>query len=204
MTDRPRRKPKQPPAPSETAPASGETAPAPTQPARITEVTPDGMIRVGQVLAVWGVRGEMRIVPDTANPERFRQGRRVFLRGAERRIITSRPIGKGMVLLHLDGITTPEMAAEYRGYSLYVREDEAPPLEPDWYYHFQLIGLTVVTDDGSELGVLVQILETGSNDVYIIRNDTREYLIPAIADVVQDVDIEAKRMTIHAMPGLLD
>ena len=65
-------------------------------------------------------------------------------------------------------------------------------------------GLTVVTDEGRELGTLVQIIETGANDVYVVRDGTREHLIPAIADVVVDVDLEARRMTIHAIEGLLD
>lgn len=196
MTDRPRRLNGGMPAssgdPSFPAPDAASTPP------------PDNLVLVGRVLTSWGVRGEMRILPSTSNPERFRQGRRLVLNGVERRIITARPTGKGQFLLLLDGITTPEMAAEFRDASLYVREEDAPPLETDWYYHFQLLGLTVVTEEGRELGVLAQILETGANDVYIVRSDSREYLIPAIADVVQEVDLEAKRMTIHALPGLLD
>lgn len=169
-----------------------------------SESAPDNLVLVGRVLTNWGVQGEMRVMPATSNPGRFRQGRRLILNGVERRIVTARPAAKGQFLISLDGITTPEQAAAFRGADLYVPAEDAPPLEQDWYYHFQLIGLNVVTDDGRDLGVLVQVLETGANDVYIIRNDAREYLIPAIADVVQEVDLDAKRMTIHALPGLLD
>lgn len=196
MTDRPR-------LPSENPTDPAGDFPEPTIEASAA-APPDNLVLVGRVLAAWGLRGEMRIWPVSTNPDRFRQGRRLLVNGESRRIITSRSHGRGQIVLLLDGITTPEMAAAFRGADLFVREEDAPPLDEDWYYHFQLLGLKVVTDDGRELGVLVQVLETGANDVYIVRNDTREYLIPAIADVVQQVDLEAQRMTIHPLPGLLD
>lgn len=195
MPDRPRRFDKSRPDPIDAEPLLAEAPPT---------ADPDHMVLVGRVLAPWGLRGQLRVYPETANPERFRRGAWLFVDGTPRRVETSRTHQRGHVVLRFEGVSTPEAADEFRGAELTVPEADAQPLGEDWYYHFQLLGLTVVTDDGRELGVLAQVLETGANDVYIVRRDGREVLIPAIADVVIEVDLASKRMVVHPLPGLLD
>ena len=90
------------------------------------------------------------------------------------------------------------------GRELYVRRSQLPPLADDEFYWFDLIGLRVVTDEGLELGRLENIMETGSNDVYLVRAEGKEYLIPAIEEVVKAIDLDAGVMTISPLEGLLD
>ena len=91
-----------------------------------------------------------------------------------------------------------------RGALLTVPEDNLAPLPEDTYYHFQLIDLHVFSDEGEELGVIAEILDTSANDVYVIRKDAGpDLLIPAIREVVLDVDVDGGRMTVHLTPGLI-
>ncbi|MBI4496485.1 MAG: 16S rRNA processing protein RimM [Chloroflexi bacterium] len=167
-----------------------------------TQHEPERVV-VGRVLGTWGLRGDLRVQPLTDNPERFQPGQTVWLRGVPRRIEASRA-QKGQVILKLSGVARAEEAEALRGEVLEVPIAEVPALSEDWYYHFQLVGLQVWTEDGRFLGAIADILETGANDVYIVRGADREYLIPAIAEVVQQVDLEAGRMTIRELPGLLE
>jgi 16S rRNA processing protein RimM len=84
------------------------------------------------------------------------------------------------------------------------RRDQLPETDEGEYYWVDLIGLRVVTDDGAELGTLREIIETGSNDVYVVQGREKEYLIPALADVVSSIDLEAGTMTVTPLDGLLD
>ena len=81
---------------------------------------------------------------------------------------------------------------------------DAVPLEDDEFYLYQAIGLRVVSEDGDLLGEVVEVIETGANDVYVVRGESGEILLPAIDECVIDVDIEAGTMTVHVMDGLLD
>jgi 16S rRNA processing protein RimM len=78
-----------------------------------------------------------------------------------------------------------------------------PALAPDTYFHWQILGLTVVTEDGQVLGQVAEILETGANDVYLVRGE-REILLPATSEVVRQIDPVAGRMVVHLLPGLAD
>jgi len=90
------------------------------------------------------------------------------------------------------------------GSELCLKPSQLPVPEEGEFYWRDLIGLAVFTDQGVELGTLVDIFETGSNDIYVVRGSTKEYLIPAIADVIADVDIPGKKMIITPLDGLLD
>lgn len=120
-----------------------------------------------------------------------------------RRLQSARPYRK-QLLLKMEGIETPEQAAAVlQGQYLYVPLAQAMPLGKDQYYHYQILGLEVVTGEGVRLGPIVEILETGANDVYVVDADTQEILIPALAHVVQEVDLEHRRMVVTLPPGLL-
>jgi 16S rRNA processing protein RimM len=81
---------------------------------------------------------------------------------------------------------------------------DLPLLRENEFYHVQIIGLTVITSEGREIGRVIGIMETGSNDVYIVRGQGKEYLIPAIRDVISNIDLAAGTITITPMEGLLD
>ena len=161
-------------------------------------------VAVGVINAPWGVRGHVKVTPMTDNPDRLQQGARVYVDGLLRTIQDVRyPRGYPVVLF--EGVSTPEDGDALRGALIEIDEDALPDLPEGEYYVHDLIGLEVVTTDGRELGRLGDVLRTGSNDVYVVRKrGERDVLVPALDGVVLDVDLEARRMTIEPVPGLLD
>ncbi len=144
----------------------------------------------------------MKALPQTDFPSRFARGSRLRVGGEPAEIAAARPYKSGF-LIRLRGVDDRNAAESLIGETLTVPERDIAPLPDGAYYHFQLIDMQVATDDGEPLGKIVEILETSANDVYVIRSeDGRELLIPAIRDVVLDVDADAKRMTVRLMPGL--
>ena len=157
---------------------------------------------VGVVVGAWGVAGEIRVQPHSDNPQRFSPGGRLLARGQPQRITRCR-WHQGYALVKLDGVHTREEAAGLRGVELEAPVEEVPPLSPDTYYHFQILDMEVWTCGGEYLGVVEDILSTGSNDVYVTRHDGREVLVPALGDVVLDVDTDRGRMTVDLPEGLV-
>jgi 16S rRNA processing protein RimM len=106
-------------------------------------------------------------------------------------------------LLRLDGIDSREQAEALRGAEIALSLSAVPPLPEGTYYWWQILGMRVVSDEGQELGQVDEILETGANDVYAVRDMTgAELLIPAIESVVLDVDLEVGEIKVHLIPGL--
>lgn len=171
--------------------------PAPSEP-------PTHLI-VGRVLAPWGYRGEVRAEILTDFPERFSSLKEIHV-GPERVAfpVESARLHRGNVILKLAGIDDPEQAAALRGELLYVPLSAAVPLPEHHYYHHQIIGLEVWTTSGHFLGHVTEILETGSNDVYVVEQKGNEMLIPALAHVIEQVDLEHHRLVVTLPPGLLD
>ncbi len=168
----------------------------------VPEVVGDTLLSVGRVVTAHGVRGEMRIEPLTDNPARFRDLKTVLLRGEERAVLSIRPHGT-MVLLKLAGIDTPEEVRLFRGEQLQIRAASAPPLPEGVYYHHQLVGLRAVTTDGQDLGEIAEILALEPNDVYVVTGARGEVLIPALKDVVTEINLELSQVTVVPVPGLL-
>ena len=162
---------------------------------------PDGYIAVGRVLAPFGVSGEIKVEP-SAPPQTFDPGRSVTLRGDVREIESSRR-HKGAFLLKLAGIETPEDVAGYRGEYLQIPEGDRATLDEGEYNRYELIGLRVVSTEGEELGEITEVLERPANDVFVVRGPKGEALIPAVDDIVREVDIEGGVVTIEVVPGLL-
>jgi 16S rRNA processing protein RimM len=161
-------------------------------------------IVIGKIVAPFGLRGEVKMLTLTEFPERFAVGREVMAKQSDGelkalRITESKPYKDGMILAFVD-ISNRVAAEELRGVQLVISEDELGSLSEGSYYLFQLLGLTVVADDGRELGVIEDVLQGGANDVYVTDGGL---LIPAIRDVVKSVDLEGRRMVIWPMPGLL-
>ena len=135
-------------------------------------------------------------------PGRFDAGRELLVDAVPHIIAASRQTGPSSALLWLTGITTRGAAAPLAGKFLTARPQDDLDLDEGEYYHYQLIGMQVVTEEGEHLGELQEILETGSNDVYIVRGDSGELLIPAMASVVREVNVPKARMTVSLPDGL--
>ncbi len=169
--------------------------------ARPRDEVPAGYVAVGRVLAPFGVRGEFKVEP-LAPPQTFARGRSVTLRASVREIESSRR-HKGAVLLRLAGIDTPEDVAAFRGEYLQVPEGDLAALDEGEYYRYELIGLRVVSTEGEELGEIAEVLERPANDVFVVRGPKGEALIPAVDEIVREVDVEGGVVTIEVVPGLL-
>jgi len=165
-------------------------------------------IVVGTVTRPHGVRGEVKVLPLTDMPGRFRDLDEVAVEdrsGTRRSLRVDRVRFQGKwVLVHFAGVDGREKAADLAGARILVHRSKAVPLPPGRYYHADIIGLAVRTDEGRDLGRVEEIWETGSNDVYVVRGEGREVLVPAIESVVRRVDLEEGILVIHAMEGLLD
>ena len=106
-------------------------------------------------------------------------------------------------MISLQGVNDRTQAEAFRDQELKIRTSQAAPLEKDEYYYWQIIGLQAVLESGEALGEIVDILETGANDVYIVRRlDGGDLLLPAIASVILKVDLDAGTITVHLLPGL--
>ncbi|MFC2058758.1 ribosome maturation factor RimM [Chloroflexota bacterium] len=157
---------------------------------------------VGRIIAPWGTKGEVKVHVITDFPDRLVQGEEVYLDGIPLAIERSR-YHKGRLLLKLATIDSTHHAEKLRRRDLTIPRSQIRSMPPDQYYHFQLIGLKVRTTGGDYLGEVADILVTAGNDVYIVRGDKKETLIPAIEDVVKSIDLEKGEIVIEAIEGLL-
>ncbi|MCB0046140.1 MAG: ribosome maturation factor RimM [Caldilineaceae bacterium] len=176
---------------------------------RTVEV-PDGYLIVGKIVAPHGLGGELRVELHTDFPERFEPGMTFFVgeEPAPMVLATARP-HKGHLLIRFEDVYNRDAAEALRQAWIFVPEDEAVELEEDAYFVHDLVGLTVVTDGGETLGELRDVLFTGANEVYILEpapgvNNGKEILLPAIAQVVRAIDLEAGVITVTLMDGLLE
>jgi 16S rRNA processing protein RimM len=143
---------------------------------------------------------------NTDFPERLKPGTVLYVGDKKQRIkITRRrPHNDGM-LLGFEGIENAEQTARFRAETVYVPAEDRPALPEGEYYHHQIIGMQVVDEAGIALGRLTEIIVTGANDVYVVKNaENREILIPALKEVLLDVSLETKTMRVHLLPGLVD
>lgn len=162
-------------------------------------------VLIGEVLRPQGLSGELRIYPLTTDPERFLKLQEVILRRGEIdqhfKIVKAR-LQMEFVLVTVEGIDSVDQAEKYRGWEVRISRSEVPPLQEGWYY-FELEGMQVYEGDHL-LGTLSQVLETGANDVYVVKGAKGEICIPALKSVVQHVDVPGRRMDVILPPGLID
>ncbi len=163
-------------------------------------------LAVGLLRKPHGLRGDILLTVMTDFPERLRPGTFLFFGDEKRQVkITRRRPHNDGLLLGFEGIATPEQAAKYTGKTVFVPAEDRPPLPEGEYYHHQIIGLNVFDETGASLGVVSEILETGANDVYVVTGEAgREILIPALKDVLLEINLEQKSMKVHLLPGLIE
>ncbi len=177
---------------------------------RGSDGTPDSaeprFIAIGRITRPHGVHGEVAVEVWTDFPERFDTIEIVYLGDAleaeEWQVMASR-WHKNRVLLTLQGCQDRATAERLRGLLVQIPIEEAMPLAEDEYYPHQLIGMDVVTVEGEELGRVSEVLFTNANDVYVIIGPRGQILLPAIADVIERVDLDTGHMVVRLMEGLL-
>jgi 16S rRNA processing protein RimM len=162
---------------------------------------------IGQVVALFGVHGELKVRPLTDIPNRFAELKTVYVGTNHTRysIQSVRPYKGDMIVLKLSGIDDANAAESLRNHDLSIPLSELATLPPDSYYQHDILGLRVLTLEGQEIGHIVEIIVTGSNDVYSVKQPHGPHvLIPAIKDVIKQIDLIRRTMHIDPLPGLLD
>lgn len=164
-------------------------------------------LAVGQIVGTHGVRGELRVNPWADSPDFLKQFKTLYfdVEGKQMiKVISARPHGN-IVLMKLEGIESVEAASALRNKRLYMRRTDAK-LADGAYFIEELIGCDVldVDDEGICYGKVSDVSETGANDVWHIKKDDKEYLIPAIPSVVINVDVEKNTVLIRPMKGIFD
>ena len=161
-------------------------------------------LAIGFLRRPHGVQGEVIMDLHTDFPERVKPGRKVLVGEKYQPLTldTVRPHADGL-LVSFRGVDTPEDVGKYRNQWVYVKATEVPPLPEGQHYQYELIGLDVVDDKGNPLGKLIEILETGANNVYVVRDGAgKEILLPVIPSVILNRDMEHRLLTVHLLEGL--
>lgn len=173
-----------------------------SEPLRDGEPSPEYLI-VGQIVAPFGIRGEVKVSLDTDFPELVLQAESLYIGTPPVccQVEWARP-HKRMVRLKLVGCDGRDAAEARRGQLVQILRDDAPTLGEDEYYYHELIDLDVWTDEGEWLGRVAEVWPTGSNEVLVVRGSEGEILLPAIEPVILKVDLEAQRILIHLLEGL--
>jgi 16S rRNA processing protein RimM len=166
----------------------------------------EAMVSLGKVVGPHGIRGLVKVVFFSGQAPDLGADRTIELRQADGRRVCTRILDAAahqhQFLVGLEGVTDRSAAEALTGAEVVVARARLPQPEADSFYWTDLIGLTVATMDGKPLGNLVRILETGANDVYVVRQGKRETLVPALAAVVRRVDLEQRRMWVELPEGL--
>ena len=157
---------------------------------------------VGRVLGSHGVYGEVRARVLTDLPHRFDPGEVLLLQGESLIIQSSSHSSGDTVILKLKGIDGPAAARALSGQELFALADASPELPDGEYFHYQLIGMQVFTEEGEDLGRIQEIIITGSNDVYVVSGPNGDVLLPAISQVILQVDAALGVMRVRLMEGL--
>jgi 16S rRNA processing protein RimM len=174
-------------------------------------VTQSSLYTVGVILKPHGLRGDVKVFPRTDFPEtRFAKHSKLFLQSPDGGPTVALEVEasrkhKNVYIVKFKQFSSIDEVERFRGWELKVNEAQLLPLPEGTYYFHELIGCTVITDQGETLGELAEILQPGANDVYVVRGfEGKEILLPAIADCILDVDVENKMIHVHILPGLLD
>jgi 16S rRNA processing protein RimM len=169
------------------------------KPADHVDESAPARLTIGRIVAPHGVRGEFRMYIYTHFPERIPEISRIYL-GDEStpRSLTRARLQGNVAILRIEGIGNREAADALRNVLVKIDRSDAAPLDENEHFHFELIGLTAVDESGVELGSVVEIIETGANDVYVIKDsEGAELLIPALLDVVPEIDLESGKMVVR-------
>jgi 16S rRNA processing protein RimM len=159
---------------------------------------------VGFLRRPHGVRGEIIMDLHTDFPERLKAGRKLFVGENHKRLVLQGVRSHGdAVLIKFRGTDTPEDAGQFRNQWVYVKTTAVPRLPEGQIYQHELFGMSVVDEDDKPLGTLTEIIETGANDVYVVKDDSgKELLLPVIPSVILDIDAGRRLIRVHLLEGL--
>ena len=168
----------------------------------------DEYFEIGQIVNTSGLKGLLKVKPFTDDITKFNNLKTIYVvikkELKEFRIEHVR-FSKNMVFLKLKGIDDIQTAENYRNLYLKIKRDKDEKMEADSYYIVDIIGCKVITDENIELGRVDDVFSTGSNDVYVVKDETgKQILLPAIKDVIKNVDIKNKVITVHLIEGLIE
>jgi 16S rRNA processing protein RimM len=174
----------------------------------LNKVLPENLLVIGEVIRPHGLKGLLRVRSYARSEESFLDAGFIFLKSdlleiRKYKLLSLKPL-KNAFLLKLEGLNSLEEAEIYKGAKILISKDTLKRETDGEYFWFELIGLDVFLDSGRYIGVLKDIITTGSNDIYVIREGEAEVLIPATYEVIHDIDLENKKMIIREMEGLLD
>lgn len=163
-------------------------------------------ISIGKILAPHGVKGEVKVMSLTDFPNRFEKMKRVWVdTRASFLDIESIRFQNEIILIKFAGINNRDEGETLKGGLLQISREEVVPLPPGRYYHFQIVGLNVFDSHGEKIGRVKEILETGANDIYVVKRDEgKDLLVPALKKIVREIDIATGRMVVDLPPGLDD
>lgn len=166
------------------------------------------LVAIGRIIAPHGLKGTVKVEPMTDFPERYHQTDAVWIAGngiLEKLHVDQVRVQGRFLLVDFQELQTIEAAERLRGCFIQVEPDNLVPLPEGHYYLFQLIGLQVYTLEGEHLGELVEVLQTSANDVYrVSRPERKDILLPALKQVIKEIDLQGGKVTVDPMPGLLD
>ena len=164
-------------------------------------------LEIGQIVNTFGIKGMVKVKPFTDDITRFDDLKTVYVESNKTKKqyeIEEVKYHKNLVLIKFEGIENPEQADLLRNSYLIVDRETEEPLEAGRYYIVDMIGLDVFTDDNEYLGKLEDIYNTGSNDIYVVKNELgKQVLLPAIEDVIKNIDMDNKKVIVHLIPGLV-
>jgi 16S rRNA processing protein RimM len=190
-------------------------------------LSPAGFVALGRLVNTHGVRGELRLLPYAFPCPTIRKGLVIQLQNplkdlqdskapndtntkaeCQSAVVEKVRLHKPFVLITLEGISSREQAHALRNMTVAVEEHELPPLEDGEFYYYQVIGLTVLTTSGEEIGTIAEVFFPGGHDVghdvWVVQKGKQEYLIPATEEIVRRIDIPNKQAVIEPLDGLLD
>lgn len=163
-------------------------------------------LRVGVIASTHGIRGEVKVFPTTDDPNRFNELKSVNIDTGKELLpieIEGVKFFKQMVILKFKGIDNINDVEKYRGKDLLISRENAVKLEKDEHFIFDLIDSEVFSDEGEKLGILIEILTSAANDVYVVKTpEGKELLLPSIKECILDIDAENKKIVVHLMNGL--
>jgi 16S rRNA processing protein RimM len=166
------------------------------------------MLRVGRITGAHGLKGALRIRPDNPDSDTLEQAARVFLESAgetrEFRLTGMTRLNATTRRITLEGVNDVSAAEALKGAVVMLAAEDVPAAKPGEFYYYEAIGCQVFLTDGSRIGIIEEIFSNGAQDIWVVREGEREFLVPVIEDVVKAMDFAARRVTIEPIPGLLD
>lgn len=164
-------------------------------------------LEIGKIVNSYGIKGFMKVVPYTDDITRFNQLKSIYIEKNSKRVpfrVEKVKYQKNLVLLKLEDINDINDIEQYKNCYIKIDRKDAIKLPKDTYFITDLIGVEVYTDENILLGNVVDIFPTGSNDVYVVKDELgKQVLLPAISEVIQSIDLENKKIVVHLIPGLI-